>query len=120
MLKHFDRAELANHQILFRIIDGILIGKEGSEVKDVVRFFVKNAFQINIACNAAFDEQNIWQIRDAPLIGGRQIVQNNYFRCTCLGEYARKVAANCACAACDQDGFVFVSLRNGHAKHPNV
>jgi len=30
MLQHFDRAKLADHKVLFRIIHGILIGKKAA------------------------------------------------------------------------------------------
>ena len=114
VLKHLDGAERADQQILLRVVNRVLIGEEGCEMKDVVGFFVENALQIDLVGDAALDEQHVRQIGDAPLVGGRQVVEDDDFGCTGLREGARQIAADRSCPACDENGFVFVGKRHGH------
>ena len=41
MLQHFYRAQLAYHQILLWIVDGVLVCEERSKMEDIVRFLVE-------------------------------------------------------------------------------
>ncbi len=90
------------------MVDGVLVGKEGRQVKNDLRFFKKHPLQLDFVEDAAFDEKDVGQRRDVPDAGRRKIVQHNYFGCTQPGHRSGEIRADGSGPAGDEDGFIFV------------
>ena len=110
MLQHLDRSQLADEQVLFWVVHRVLVGEEGSQMKDVGGLLVKDTLEVNVISNAALDKQYIWQIRYVPGVGSREIIQDDYLGRTGFRQGSAEITANCSRTPGDEDGFINVGF----------
>src|SRR2546427_3935492 len=119
VLEYFQRAHPVDHEVEFRMVNGVLIREMRGEVVDNFGTLLESLPQILIPRNVASEELDLRTLGDVPLVGGREVVEDYDALHVESGEGVHQVCADGARAAEDQHGRAVEGLgKVVHATRP--
>ena len=112
VLEDLQGAQAVDHEVEFRMVDGVLIREMGGEVIDNFGVLLEGLPQILVPRNVTLEELNLRTPGDVPIVGGREVVEDYDSFYVESGEGVHQVCADRARAASDQHSLVVEGLGN--------